>query len=118
MNRVVVAISVYVVATVAADVISVHCPVGCPTSPTTNDLIHGHIYALSNNPTTKFADWVAYEVDIVNFGPSPGRDFKADPRLDDDETLEKNEYTGANADPVLQADRGAARFVRRLALLE
>jgi endonuclease G len=88
-----------------AEILSVHCPVGCPSNPDGNDLVFAHLYALSNNPTTKFADWVAYEVDVVNFGDSPGRKWKADPLLDDSETLEPPDYTGAN-DSVLKADRG------------
>ncbi|MEH6578605.1 MAG: hypothetical protein V7731_16205 [Amphritea sp.] len=47
--------------TATADILSAHCPAGCPTSPAGNDLVFGHVYALSNNPDTKFADWVAYE---------------------------------------------------------
>ncbi|MBV1929676.1 MAG: DNA/RNA non-specific endonuclease [Gammaproteobacteria bacterium] len=87
-----------------ADTLSVHCPIGCPSNPTGNDLIFKHVYALSNNPTTKFADWVAYEVNVVNFGASPGRIWKSDPLLDDDETLEIMDYDGANK--ALKVDRG------------
>ncbi len=58
---------------VKAEILSVHCPLGCPGNPTGNDLVFSHVYALSNNSETKFADWVAYEVDVVNFGDSPGR---------------------------------------------
>lgn len=88
-----------------ADILSVHCPLGCPTNPTDNDLIFGHVYALSNNPETKFADWVAYEVNVSNFGDSPGRNWKAEPLLAENETLEKGDYTGAH-DSDLEADRG------------
>lgn len=88
-----------------ADVLSVHCPKGCPTSPAENDLIFRHLYVLSNNAKTKFADWVAYEVNPVNFGVSPGRVWKADPLLSDDETLEPADYKGANSSE-LKADRG------------
>lgn len=55
-------------ATASADILSVHCPLGCPLNPEGNDLVFGHVYALSNNGDTKFADWVAYEVDVTNFG--------------------------------------------------
>lgn len=58
---------------VNAEILSVHCPLGCPGNPAGNDLIFGHIHSLSNNPTTKFADWVAYKVDVINFGPSSPR---------------------------------------------
>lgn len=81
-------ILVFFSATAPADVLSVHCPLGCPSIAVGNDVVFGHLYALSNNPKTKFADWVAYEVAVLNFGPSPGRDWKADPLLADDETLE------------------------------
>ncbi|GLS89087.1 endonuclease [Psychromonas marina] len=88
-----------------SDILSVHCPLACPESPPKNDLIFAHIYALSNNPITKFADWVAYEVNPINFGPSTGRIWKTDPLLSDNETLEANDYKGANSS-VLEADRG------------
>ena len=91
--------------TANADILSVHCPAGCPQSSNENDLVFGHLYALSNNPTTKFADWVAYGVTPVNFGASPGRVWKSDPLLDENETLEKGDYTGANRSE-LEADRG------------
>lgn len=63
-----------------------------------------HTYALSNNPTTKFADWVAYEVNVLNFGPSPGRDWGNDPLVDDDESLEEADFKGAFNE--LKTDRG------------
>ena len=90
---------------VSADVLSVHCPSGCPTNPLDNDLLFGHLYALSNNPNTKFADWVAYEVNPTNFGKSPGRVWLSDPLLDSADTLEKADYKGANSSE-LKADRG------------
>ena len=65
-------------------------------NPEANKLIFAHLYALSNNPSTKLADWVAYEVDVGNFGPSPGRIWIADPLLNEDETLEEKDYLGAN----------------------
>jgi len=88
-----------------ADVLSVHCPNGCPENPANNDLVFAHLYALSNNPETKFADWVAYEVNPTNFGATPGRVWINDPLLDSDSTLEKADYKGANKS-LLQADRG------------
>ena len=86
-----------------AEILSVHCPLGCPSNPDGNDLIFGHVYALSNNPETKFADWVAYEVNVLNFGVSPGRPWKSDPLLDDSETLEKSDYGNVSS---IDADRG------------
>lgn len=87
-----------------AAISSVHCPLGCPQNPAQNHLVFGHLYALSNNPDTKFSDWVAYEVNPVNFGSSPGRNWAADPLLNDDETLEKNDYRQASK--TLDIDRG------------
>ncbi|MDG3087726.1 DNA/RNA non-specific endonuclease [Vibrio hannami] len=94
-----------IVTSAFAATLSVHCPQGCPTNPDNNDLVFTHIYALSNNPETKFADWVAYEVNPINFGASPGRTWKSDPLLEQDETLEKADYSGASS-TSLQADRG------------
>ncbi len=82
----------FVVNTATADILSVHCPLGCPENPPSNDLIFTHVYALSNNPTTKFADWVAYEVDVLNFGYTPAATWKSYPLLSDDVTLETKDY--------------------------
>jgi DNA/RNA endonuclease G (NUC1) len=75
--------------TINASILSVHCPYGCPENPDGYDLVFNHIYALSNNPNTKFADWVAYEVNPVNYGHTPGRDWGKEPLLDENEILEK-----------------------------
>ncbi|GGO83831.1 endonuclease [Marinobacterium nitratireducens] len=105
MNRTTIAILILLPTAVSADILSVHCPLGCPSNPVGNDLLFAHIYVLSNNPATKFADWVAYEVDVVNFGASPGREWRPDPLLDDDETLEPEDYSGAFSS-ALRANRG------------
>ena len=90
---------------VAAEIRSVHCPLGCPSLDIQdNDVVFNHTYALSNNPTTKFADWVAYEVNVLNFGDSPGRDWGNDDLIDDDESLEEDDYKGAFK--ALKTDRG------------
>ncbi|MGR3220050.1 MAG: DNA/RNA non-specific endonuclease [Candidatus Anammoxibacter sp.] len=84
-----------------------HCLYGCPSgTPVTNNLIVRDIYALSSNDTTKFADWVAYRLDIATvFGDAKTkRNWKADPLLEEDETLEPPDYKNANA--VLKTDRG------------
>lgn len=92
--------------TFAVDAIySVHCPLGCPQNPAENRLVFGHLYALSNNSNSKMADWVAYEVDVANFGESPGRNWASDPLLSSDITLEKPDYEDASKEP-LDADRG------------
>lgn len=77
----------------------VHCLKGCPTgAPDSNDLIVREIYALSSNDTTKFADWAAYKVTRQTIGTTTNlvRSWKSDPYLEDEETLEKPDYDGAN----------------------
>jgi endonuclease G len=74
-------------------------------TPETNDLIIRDLYALSNNDSTKFADWVAYKIDIKNFeGPSRSRYWREDPWLDEIETLEYEDYKDAHS--LIQTDRG------------
>ena len=71
---------------------------GCPTgTPETNDMVIREIYALSNNPDTKFADWVAYRVTRETIGTSNSldREWQNDDLLAADETLEEDDYTGA-----------------------
>lgn len=88
----------------------IHCKhffYGYPTgTPDTNDLIIRDIYALSANDDTKFADWVAFRLDRKTMDPSitTTRVWKADPWLDDSETLEPQDYEGAHA--TLSVDRG------------
>ena len=79
---------------------------GCPTgTPETNNLIVREFYTLSSNDDTKFADWVAYRLDVSMVdGPSVSRNWKADPLLSDEETLEPADYAGAYA--ILGTDRG------------
>jgi endonuclease G len=54
-----------------------HCLKGCPTgAPVANMVVARSIYALSNNPVTKFSDWVAYKVTAANLsGPTRGRNW-------------------------------------------
>jgi len=88
-------------------VVSNLCYHGCPNSTSTqNVLVVRQIYLLSNNPTTKFADWVAYRLDAHTVsGPSvSARDWKADPLLPPEETLEPDDYEDAN--DTLRTDRG------------
>lgn len=72
----------------------IHCkhffkgyPFGTPAS---NDLIIRDIYALSNNDSTKFADWVAYRLTMheVDGSLDVDRKWRVDPWLGEDETLE------------------------------
>ena len=102
-------VSLFLPALTAADTFIFHCPLGCPNNPDGNDLLIKHTYALSNDGTTKFADWVAYVVDVRNYGEGPGRAWKADPHLDPGVTLEpsprsENDYRGANQ--AIKVDRG------------
>lgn len=90
-----------------SEIHSKHFFYGCPTGAhATNDLIIRDIYALSSNDHTKFADWVAYRLDeeSVRGDATTRRNFKADPWLDDAETLEKDDYNGAWEN--LGVDRG------------
>jgi endonuclease G len=72
----------------------------------TNDIIIRDIYAMSSNDSTKFADWVAYRLDVetVVGKAKTKRVWKADPWLADDETLEPEDYKGAYK--TLNTDRG------------
>lgn len=85
----------------------VNCLHGCPSgAPSANQLVDRDIYTLSNNPVTKFADWVAYKVDPDNFenAPSRSRNWAKDDAIDADNTLVPSEYDDANV--TLAVDRG------------
>jgi endonuclease G len=61
-------------------------------------IIVRELYALSNNSSTKFANWVAYRIDsALMSGADRPRNWKADPMLNDSETLEPtpDDYKGA-----------------------
>ena len=75
-------------------------------TPATNDLIIRDINAMSTNDDTKFVDWVAYRLDAetVTGDVETKRAWKPDPWLAKDETLEPNDYEGANK--TLKTDRG------------
>ena len=89
----------------AQEIHSALCLYGCPYgSPQTNDLIIRDIYILSSNDDTKLSDWAAYRVTANTIGSSKERIWRADPYLAPDETLEPEDYEGANA--ALQTDRG------------
>jgi endonuclease G len=79
---------------------------GCPSgAPSNNNVIERQIYVLSNNRTTKLADWIAYKVtpDTID-GPSRSRSWRADPSISSRYTLEPDDYRDANA--VIGTDRG------------
>ena len=88
----------------------IHCkhffwgyPSGAPIS---NDMIIRDAIALSNNDDTKFADWVCYRIDptMIWDQTDPERKWRADPWLDENETLEPDDYKDASRD--LNTDRG------------
>ena len=81
------------------------CLGGCPSGASpSNATITRSIYVLSNNPRTKFADWVAYRVTRETIGKSNQRNWRADPDLPASETLEPSDYDGAPM--ALKIDRG------------
>lgn len=105
MKRLIILLCFVISPVSAHEVFTAHCLWGCPSgAPDTNDLIVREIYTLSSNDRTKYADWVAYKITAETMGPSRSRNWKADPLLDPSETLEKEDYTGANA--ALGTDRG------------
>lgn len=77
-------------------------------SPKTNDLIIRDIYALSNNDETKFADWVCYRLSLheVDGDLTIERDWKADPWLEEKETLEPKPDDYKDANKTSDYDRG------------
>ncbi len=85
----------------------IHCLGGCPSgTPDTNDTVIRQIYALSANPDTKFADWVAYHITRETMGTSASlsRSWKPDGFLDKEERLEPKDYKGIGTE--LDSDRG------------
>ena len=88
-----------------AEIHSEHFLFGYPTGmPASNDLIIRDLYALSSNDQTKLADWVAYRLTAAEVMGSLDleRDFRTDPFLEANETLEaspssQDDYRGANA---------------------
>jgi endonuclease G len=82
-----------------------HCLHGCPIgAPATNDVVVREIYTLSSNDLTKMADWVAYRVTREAIGESGDRDWRRDPWLSEDETLDPKAYDAASG--ALHVDRG------------
>jgi len=99
-------------ATIKEQPMEIHCkhffkgyPLG---TPKTNDLIIRDVYALSNNDTTKFADWVAYRLTMheVDGDLTVERKWKADPWLDSNETLEPKPDDYKDSHKTLKTDRG------------
>ncbi len=88
-----------------AELHTFHCFLGCPVgAPATNDTVVREIYTLSSNDLTKMADWVAYRVTKESIGTSGDREWRADPWLGADETLNPPAYDAASNS--LHIDRG------------
>ena len=69
------------------------CPTGAPKN---NFLVNHHIYILSSNRKTKFADWVAYVVSKSNLnGPPRSRIWKKDPFIPSAYTFLPEDYQQA-----------------------
>lgn len=90
---------------VSAAALAENCFEGCPTgSPAGNTTIERSDYTLSNNPKTKFADWVAYKITKQTIGKTAKRVWRQDPDLSPDDTLAPGDYDGAST--ALKIDRG------------
>lgn len=77
----------------------------CPTgSPAKNTVLARNHYTLSNNPETKFADWVAYKITKSSMGDIDQRNWAKDPELAANDTLRPADYAGAST--ALGVDRG------------
>ncbi len=104
MNKLIITCFFFLCSNVFA-VSSSHCPHDCPTgTPSSNYHVWRNVYTLSNNATTKLADWVAYKVTASTIGGSKTRTWKADPDIWASRTLEPSDYTYANAQ--IGTDRG------------
>lgn len=96
-----------VLAQAPLEIHSEHFCYGYPLgSPITNDLVIRRSYALSNNDFTKLADWVSYRVRSSSLAAEEdtNRSWSRDPFLDDQETLEPDDYRDAFI--TLSVDRG------------
>ena len=79
------------------------CPGGAPSS---NDTVSRAIYTISNNRSTKLADWAAYLVTPTTIdGPSRSRSWKADPNIAS-QLHSGNPLTIQIAHAVIGTDRG------------
>ncbi len=80
-----------------------NCQVGCPTGGSDVTLTR-ETYTLNNDKVTKFADWVAYKITKNTINSGCKRIWNTDPMLPVTDTLEPEDYAGANA--ALNVDRG------------
>lgn len=74
-----------------------HCLAACPSVPRGDQLVEHTLYTLANDGGTKFADWVAYVVHAEWIASGRPRNWQADPDVDEADTLEDEDYRGANA---------------------
>ncbi|MFJ4443366.1 DNA/RNA non-specific endonuclease [Pseudomonas sp. NPDC089422] len=88
--------------TVRTAVVEEHCGVGCPTGGA-GQVLSREAYTLSNNATTKFADWAAYRITKDTYASGRGRNWAKDPDIAVEETLEPKDYDGVSS---LSMDRG------------
>ena len=89
----------------AQEIHSRHCLYSCPFGGSSdNDLIVRESYILRSNDLTKFAKWVAFRVTRETIGGDKTPAFRADPALNADETLEPEDYRGAES--WIQTDAG------------
>ena len=88
-------------------IIHENCLNQCPTgTDKTNIVVNHDVIVLSANITTKFADWVAYKVNINYItGPKRKRYWSKDPVIDAAFTLTPKDYQGLSAAPY-DYDRG------------
>ncbi|MBP4002427.1 DNA/RNA non-specific endonuclease [Pseudomonas koreensis] len=80
-----------------------NCAVGCPSGGGETTIVRD-AYTLNNNGSTKFANWVAYKITKDTPAPNRPRNWKTDPDLPADETLNPVDYNGAHV--ALALDRG------------
>ena len=86
----------------------VHCVNGeCPSGAGVDDtLVVRELFAFSNSAESKFSEWVAYRVTRATIETSDDldRDWQSDDLLDEQDTLEPADYTGAFSE--IGVDRG------------
>ena len=80
-----------------------NCSVGCPSGGSEVTLSR-QAYTLNNNGSTKFANWVAYKITKETPASGRARNWKTDPDVPADETLNPVDYNGASV--ALKIDRG------------
>jgi len=85
-----------------------NCLERCPSgSPEDNILVDHGVIFLSSNPTTKFADWVAYKTlpSYITGAEKHSRNWAQDPKIDAQFTFTPQDYAGMSKEPYL-FDRG------------